>query len=176
MKLKRTENFGINFKDGLAENWVFGVPAAFRKQLDIVWQQYVDKGKTKELWKKDPGLRWENDQLPTVYRMAWSRGVPPLLCFEVGDVVYDPPDARNMAWVDALKILRRAVQVIDAKPNTEPGIGGWVKFDLRYYNAGKVVFTEELTLSNAEFESFLRTGQLPLKAQAPAELMTEPAL
>jgi hypothetical protein len=121
----------LSFKDGLAEGWAFDVTTAFRKQLDIEWQQYVDKERTKELRRKNPGLRWAGDKPPTVPRMAWSRGTPPLLSFEVGDVVYDPPGTRSMVWGDALKVLRRAVQVKDAQPDTEPGAGGWVKGSCR---------------------------------------------
>jgi hypothetical protein len=101
--------------------------------------------------------------------MAWSRGVPPLLCFDVGHIFY----ARVLPWL---------VQVKDAKPDTKPGSGGWVKFVLHHYDAGKVVGTgkpagtEQYTLSQADFESFLRTGQLPFEAKALSELDAEPAV
>jgi hypothetical protein len=157
--MKRIENFGITFKDGLAEGWAFSVLEAFREQLDIVHTEYVDKERSRQLRKICP--RNEDGSLPTVYRTAWSRGVPPTLSFDVGHTFYDPPQARVMAWEDALKMLRRIVQVTEARPDELPGSGGWVKVELRYFEDGKTIRTESHNLSQAEFEGFLRTGQLP---------------
>ncbi len=134
----------------------FGVPEVFRDQLDILQLQYVDKERSKELRKQQP--KDEDGRPPTVYRMVWSRGVPPFLNFDVGDVFYDP-DIRNIVWADALKVLRRAAQVTEAKSDDPPGTG-WVKFNLCHYEDGKAVRTESHSLSQAEFEAFLRTGCL----------------
>ncbi len=155
--MKRTEDFDITFKDGLAEGWAFGVPEAFRDQLDILYSQYVDKERSRELRKRLP--KNEDGRPPTIFRMGWSRGVLPLLSFDVGHIFYDPPDARNMVWAQALEVLRRAVQVTEAKPDDSPG-SGWVKVNLCHYENRKTIRTENHRLSQAEFETFLRTGRL----------------
>lgn len=41
---RRTEEFDIRFKDGLAAGWYFSVPEAFRDQLDIAYSTYIDRG------------------------------------------------------------------------------------------------------------------------------------
>ena len=92
--------------------------------------------------------------------MAWTRGCPPVRSFDVGDVFYDPPAARQLVWSDALKILRRAVQVREARPDTKGGPEGWVRFVIYYYERGHIAWTEERTLSQAGLELFLRSGRL----------------
>ena len=64
-----------------------------------------------------------------------------------------------MVWAHALKVLRRAVQVTEAKADDPPGTG-WVKFTLCHYESGQAARTGNYSLSQAEFETFLRTGQL----------------
>ena len=153
----RTENLNVSFKDGVAEGWVFDVSDFFRDQLDIKYTQFVDREKSKELRKTHP--RGEDGKPSTVYRMAWSQGDPPMLSFDVGHVFYDPPGPRRMVWGEALKVLRRLVQVKEAKPDGESDASGWVKFDVHHYNSGERTQTEERTASQAEFLNFLRTGR-----------------
>ena len=133
---RRTEDFGIEFADKLATGWAFSVQEAFRDQLDILYLVYVDKEKSKELRKTQP--LGEDGKSSKVMRAAWSRGVPPLLRFDAGHIFYDPPAARNMVWGDALKVLKRAVQITEAKPDDQPGSGGWVKAKIYHYEAGVV--------------------------------------
>lgn len=146
-KRKRIECIGIEFKDGLAENWAFDVPECFRESLDILYLPYVDKEESKKRGKK-------------VVRMVWTRGVPPARSFNSGEVFYEPPGVRRMMWGDALKNLKRAVQIKDAKADQETGEEGWVCFTVSYYAEQKIDKAEEHTVSQAQFESFLRTGTL----------------
>jgi len=158
-KQRRTEDFGIRFTDTLAEGWAFSVHEAFKDQLDILSLDYVDKEKSKELRKSRP---FDDDGKPSrVMRSAWSRGVPPQLRFDVGHIFYDPPAARNMNGEDARRVLRRIVQVMEAKPDDQPGQGGWVRIKLIHYEDGSLVATDHHTVSQTEFEAFLRLGRLP---------------
>lgn len=158
-KQRRTESFDVKFTDKLAEDWAFSVHEAFRDQLDILYLEYVDRERSKELRKIQP---FGDDGKPSkVMRGAWSQGVPPTLRFDVGHVFYDPPAAKNMAWSDTLEVLKRAVQVVEAKPDDQPGSGGWVKIKLYQYENRTIARTDEHTMSQAEFVGFLRFGQLP---------------
>lgn len=141
---RRTEQFDIRFVDGLAEGWTFDVPTAFRDALDIIYSQYVDKA--------------ESTKQRKAYRWVWTRGQPPLRSFDIGHIFYDPPGVRRMRWGDALRVLRRRVQVREAKPDVEGEAEGWVRFELVHYEGGEAVRTEEHTLSQGEFEKFLRSG------------------
>lgn len=162
-KRRRTEKIGIEFNEhGEAIDWVFDVVDAFKESLDIKYMQYVDKEKTKELRRK-LGRDKDGSGKPVVAtRMAWTRGVPPTLSFQQGHVFYDPPGARRkgMPWNDALAVMRRAVRVREAKPDTEDGQRGWVKFELSHYEQGKVLRTEQYQCSQQELEIFLKTGVL----------------
>ena len=86
-----------------------------------------------------------------------------------------------MVWGDALKILRRAVQVIRAKP--DPGAlvlsttlendgdtsatssdsdePGWVAFEIRHYESGNIVRQETRQMTQGDFAEFLRLGVYP---------------
>jgi hypothetical protein len=68
--------------------------------------------------------------------------------------------SRRMIWRDALKVLRRVVQVHEAKPDTRGNSEGWVSFSIYYYEDGQVVAAEEKTCSQGGFEAFLRNGKL----------------
>ena len=151
MKRGRREDFDP--PDG---SWAFEVPDCFRDQLDIKYGQFVDREASKELRKKCP--KDEDGKPPTVYRMAWSQGDPPMLSFDIGHVFYDVPGVRRMAWGEALKVLRRVVQVREAKPDGEADDSGTVKFDTYYYDAGTRSRTEKRTMSQADFLCFLQTG------------------
>ena len=70
----RTEYFDIIFKCGMADGWTFGVPMAFRNQLDIVYATLVHRKASRKLRERP----WnEDDPLPTIYRLAWTRGGRP---------------------------------------------------------------------------------------------------
>ena len=156
--MKRTEYFDIAFVDGLADGWIFGVPEPFRDQLDIRYSELVDRKKSRKLREQTP--RNNIDSLPTVYRVAWTHGMPPLFSFDIGHIFYDPPNARSMVWGDAVRVLRRDVQVTEARPDELPG-SGWVKVKIRYFDGGKVVETISRNMPQGEFVTFLRTGRLP---------------
>ena len=159
-RYRRTEDFDITFKNGIADGWAFGVPEVFRKTLDILYVQYADKEKTREMRYGIGETKRKGQRNLRFQRMAWTRGSPPVRSFDVGHVFYDPPVARQLVWSDALKILRRVVQVCDAKPDTKSGLQGWVRFVINYYDeCGYIVRTEERTLSQANFELFLRSGR-----------------
>lgn len=155
--MKRTEHFNIIFKDGIVDGWVLGVPEAFRDQLDIKYSKLVDNEESYNLRRKQP--RNEDTPLPTIYRMAWTQGVPPLYSFNVGHVFYDPPCARNMAWDDALRGLRRSVQVTEARIDELPK-SGWVKLKIWNFHDGKCISSQNYNMPQVEFVAFLRTGQL----------------
>lgn len=157
MTRRRTEYLNVSFDNGIAREWVFEVPDCFRDQLDIKRMQFVDRDASRELRKTH--LKGEGDKLPTIYRDAWSQGVPPMLSFDIGHVFYDPPGIRSMVWSDALKVLRRLAQVKDARPDGEDDDSGWVRYDLHYYDSSTRIRTEERTTSQAEFMNFLRTGR-----------------
>lgn len=144
-KTRRTEEFDIHFEDGLVKNWAFDVPTCFRDSLDIKYLRYVDK-----------------DNKETRFKMAWTRGVPPLLSFSIGDVFYEPAGLRQMRWEDALKIIKRAVKIKSAIPITEDNLsaGGRVEFEIIYYKYGTIANNEILELSQNDFENFLKTGNI----------------
>jgi hypothetical protein len=169
---KRTEAIDISFRDNLAEGWVFDVPEAFRFQLDILNLQCIDKERTRELRKSRP--RDSDGKPATVYRMAWSRSVIPVLRFDAGQVFYDPPSSRGLNWGKALKVLRQIVRVKAARPDEESGAAGWVKFELCRYTDGKAAPAEEHKVSQAAFVTFLRTGLLPAEAGDASEAVREP--
>jgi hypothetical protein len=121
------------FKDGIADGWAFGVGEAFRKQLDIKWD-----------------VAW----------MAWIQGSPPLFCFDVGHVFYDPPYSRETAHA-----RRRTAQVMEARSDELPK-SGWVKIKLCYFENGKAIRSDSHNLSQVEFVAFLQTGMMPAGHEA----------
>lgn len=144
-KRARTAEYGIDFS-GPAESaagWAIPVTAAFRERLDILWTSWKDKG----------------------LRQGWTQGVPACFSFTVGDVFYDPPEVRAMAWGEALKILKRTVRVLEAKPDVEHGAGiidGEVTF---LYSEGDNLAPEagrKIRTTQHRFVEFLRSGVLPM--------------
>lgn len=89
MTRRRTETPNVSFEGGIANGWAFEIPEAFRDQLDIKYQQFVDREASRVLRDKHP--KGEDGKPVTVYRMAWSQSAPPMLSFDVGHVFYDPP-------------------------------------------------------------------------------------
>jgi hypothetical protein len=166
--MTRTEYFEIEFVGGRADGWVFGVTEPFRDQLDIKYSELVDRKKSHKL--REQKLKNDDGSLPTVYRKAWTQGMQPLFSFDIGHVFYDPPSARGMVWADALGVLRREVQVTEARYDELPG-SGWVKVRVRYFDDGKVVETMNRNMSQGEFVTLLRTGYLPAGQEPDLELV-----
>lgn len=152
---RRTEDFGISFASGIAEGWVFGVPEAFRDQLDISLSVYVDKAATADVRRRMPV--GPDGRPPVVYRQAWTRGSPPLLSFDIGHRFYAPAGAGRLAWGDALGVLEWGAAVVSASPDTLTG-QGTVVAELTRYVAGRVAGRRTVSLSQAEFEALLRHG------------------
>ncbi len=134
--------------DGFVAGWVFGVPEAFREALDLRGPEQQATGQS---------------SLPR----TWVRRVPPHRDFKVGDVFYDPPKVRRLMWRDALKSLRRSVQIKKAKPETvdrRAGTGinpGSVTFTVTEWKRGKPKNTTSHTTTQAGFEELLRSGDRP---------------
>lgn len=178
-KRNRTEKLGVEFENGIAKGWAFDVPEACRPSLDIAYMQRADREANAAL-KAELGRPLEAGERQ--WKMVWTRGNPPAYSFEEGDIFYEPAGVRAMEWPEALKVLRRTVQVIRANPdlgalppisdeeNTttpdleqleqpEPGKGsGWVKYRVFYYEKGEIVKQEVHDLRQCDFAEFLRTG------------------
>jgi hypothetical protein len=179
----RTENIDFEFAHGVAKDWAFDVSEAFRSSLDIAYMRRADKVANAAL-KAELGRSLEAHE--KTWRQVWTQGDPPAYAFAEGDVFYDPPGVRAMAWRDALKVLCRTVEVLSAKPdpgalapeisdddeassdgaeeapNEEPSGGsGWVRYRIRYYEAGTVTRQDTGNLRQCEFAAFLRTGTVP---------------
>jgi hypothetical protein len=155
MRVKRIEDFGIVFVNGLAEGWIFGVHEAFRASMDVNYTPRVDKERTK-------AARRINPKAPSVYRKVWTRGNPPLLSFERGHVFHGPLDEQTMNSGEASKAPWRIVRVRDAAPDGDNGRDGWVVFDIEHYEDGRRVRTDGgHRCSQADFEKFLRSGVVP---------------
>jgi hypothetical protein len=96
----------------------------------------------------------------------WKRKQTVLRTFELGDVFYEPPAARHLVWEDALRILRRSVQVVSAtsdhvgaqRGSIEPG---QVEFTVTDYADGAPRRSTKRRATQQRFEEFLRTGRLP---------------
>lgn len=161
-KIPRTEQFGIVFDedDYYARDWVFDVTAAFRPALDIVYSTLVDRERSKRARAVDRKAR-------PVHRFAWTRGLPPTLSFERGQIFYDPHGPRDprpdriMPWGDALKILNRVVQVREAAPDAVGKGGGWVEFEIWHVQRAELGEGKRHRCSQAAFAEFLRTGVPP---------------
>lgn len=179
-KRNRTEQLGIEFENGIAKDWAFGVPESFRPALDIAYMQRADKEANAAL-KAELGRSL--DAAERTWKMVWTQGDPPAYAFGEGDIFYDPAGVRAMEWADALPILRRTVQIIHASPDPDalphktsdedgdqpeateepetPGTGGgsgWVKYRVFYYEAGEIVRQEVEDLRQRDFAELLRTG------------------
>jgi hypothetical protein len=178
-KRKRTEQLGIEFENGIAKDWAFDMSESFKPSLDIAYMQRADKEANTAL-KKALGRPLEAAE--KMWRMVWTRGIPPAYSFAEGDIFYDPAGVRGMEWEEALKVLRRTVQIIGATPDPEAlplktsdeeeprqeepeppasmGSGsGWVRYRVFYYEAGEIVREEVGDLRQRDFAEFLRTGE-----------------
>lgn len=179
-KRNRTEALGVEFENGIAKGWAFDVPEAFKPSLDIAYMQRADKEANAAL-KAELGRPLEASERQ--WKMVWTRGNPPAYSFEEGDTFYEPAGVRAMAWPEALKVLRRTVQVLRANPDpdalphktddetatdtpeaeeeTSAGSGsGWVKYQVLHYEAGEITRKESGDLRQREFAEFLKTGEI----------------
>lgn len=137
---RRTIELGPHFDgEGVPIGWAFGVPAAFRAALDIQLLVYKEGGRL---------VRY------------WTRGHPPALSFSVGDVFYEPAEVRGLPWGEALLSLSRCARVTAATPDGA-ATQGRVTFQLAIYSSGRRVAERAIHCSQAAFETFLRTGDLP---------------
>jgi hypothetical protein len=156
----RTTELGVNFVDGNAEGWFFGVPDVFRSAMDIHFGRFVNKEATKKL-RAEKGVRDDDGKLRNAYGHEWRRGIPPARSFSQGDVFYNPPTVRKMLWSEALPLLNAIVRVTDAQPDSlEEGNGGWIEFEVTEYDRGAPSGTKKFNSLQGEFETFLRTGKL----------------
>lgn len=153
---RRTEDLGVVFKDGIAEDWFFGVPTVFREAMDIRCLPYVDREATRKLRKEKGTTKDENGALYRVLTSRWTRGIPPSRSFKEGDCFYRPAEVREMVWGEALKILTHLLTVKDAQSDNDDGTGGWVEFEWTVYGHSKTTHRQKMT--QAEFEDFLRFG------------------
>lgn len=136
--------FGPPGGEGDIVGWAVGVPWAFRGALDIAFTERKVDGRTVA---------------------EWTRGVPPARAFGTGDIFYLPGEARRPVWENALKILRMAIQVVEATPDTplDGGIDeGTVIFDCSIYKSGAVAETLRGKCTQAQFEEILACGELAL--------------
>jgi hypothetical protein len=177
-KKVRTEEIGIIFKYGVADGLVFDVTEAFKESFDITYTRRIDKAKNAE---KQKALGRKLEPNEKIFKRVLTRGDPPAYSFSEGYTFYEPAGVRAMKWGDALKVLRRTVQVIKAIPDpgailtskvadgeislpeepiTAPETGGpgWVAFEICYYQSGKIEKREIRELSQHDFAEFLRTG------------------
>ncbi len=137
---ERTEAYYVWFKNGLAEDWIFDVPEAFRDTLDI-----------KHVYRKDKICSTTENE---IFRRVLTRGMPPATSFEPGHIFYDPPGTRAMVWEEALKRLRRSVQVKEVMQEKEI-----VRVLITYFESGRSARTEERKLRQRELELYLRFGE-----------------
>lgn len=145
-KRRRTEDIEIRFVNGIASDWAFSIPDAFRDALDVKFLSYADSSAKAEG--------------KTTSREVWTRGIPPVFSFAAGHIFYDPPSCRSSEWRVALKKLSRVVQVKEASPDQENGVNGWVLFEISYYKNCKFSRAEEKKVSQKEFAEFLKSGNL----------------
>lgn len=176
---RRTEILNLNFRDGMAVGWAFGVVDAFRMNLDIRYDQRIDSAASKA-----KGLKLGRKLKPNekVTRSVWTQGVPPAYSFARGHIFHDPPTAHTGVWSETLPILLRAIVILDAKPDSgalteiatsddsgdettiviesqpESDIDGWVDFEILYYEDGQLMGREKSSRSQTAFVELLRTG------------------
>ncbi len=146
---RRTTEIGIVFatkaKGECAERWVFGVPVVFLAALDIRLTSRVNR------YTRKP-------------EQVWTRGEPPLFSFAAGDVFYEPGHARELVWSEAVAVMSRHVQILEATTDArgpERNTDGQVRFRVDFYAKGRKTGESVHTLTQSQFAEFLRTGELP---------------
>lgn len=154
VKTRRSEQLGDGFDSvGRPVGWAFDVPAAFRTVLDVQLTELVDRERTRKARALDP-------QANAIRRMVWTRGVPPLLSFEVGHVLYERGAPETAGGKDWLRGVRRVVQVRDAVADTAAK-PGWVSFEIWTVVGNQLGEGATYRCAQAAFGEFLRTGVLP---------------
>lgn len=190
---RRTEQLGVEFVAGLVEGWAFGVVESFKTNLDIRLDQRIDPVASKV---KEQKLGRKLNANEKVLRKVWTRGAPPAYSFTRGHMFHEPPEAHKLPWDEALKVLRRTVSIIDARPDAgalievlaqdddaegasvvesdgQSGTRGWVEVEILHYEAGTFQRKERTVMFQSAFADFLRTGVQP---QAEAKAATSSAL
>ena len=152
--VKRTSHLIADFVEGFAKGWFMAVKESFRNELDI---KYLPR-------KKDKITYYE-----------WSQG--PYYCFSQGQTIYDSPLAYR-AWELAIKNINNVCQIVDAQPNMPVRIfdeslrkniicvkEGHVRFVILKPNNERTELIEHsrYELSQNNFVTFLKTGELPLR-------------
>ncbi len=175
-RAKRIEELNVEFVDGMAKGWVFGVRDAFRMQLDIRLDSRVDT-ETNAAKKAKLGRPLNANEKAT--RRVWTEGAPPAYGFDRGHVFHDPPACHVTAAVprrtlvvllarpDAGALVQKIVFDENGEESTQtasddvPHLGcGWVDYELFDYGAdGVAVSREKSTLTQADFARLLRTGK-----------------
>lgn len=140
-KRERTEEHGVVFSgpQNTSVGWAIPVPEAFRDALDI------------QLSPRKGGA-------------VWTQGVPPQYQFAGGALLYDPPEARGMVWGEAVRLLRRTIQITSAVPDALDGEeiqSGSVAYRLDHYENSKVVTSEQAEVTQRGFVELLRSGVVP---------------
>jgi hypothetical protein len=154
-KNRRSTSLIATFRDGYAKDWHMAVRDSFRPQLDIKYTPRIErssKGDGKKEFKR------------------WTQG--PRIAFDKGHVIYDTPLGYQV-WDKAIKHIKRACVVIDAKPNyikieAAPNASGNIKelidgfveveFLVPNNNKTKLIKDDEKIMSQIEFVEFLMTG------------------
>jgi len=189
---RRTEHVDIEFTNGFAKGWAFGVVDAFRLNLDIRLDQRIDSVASKA---KENAVGRKLQPNEKVLRRVWTRGVPPAYSFSRGHLFHEPPEAHTSPWGEASKVLRRTVSIVDAQPDAgalievlpqeeddtagrevtesaESGRRGWVEMEILHYSFGNLQHKEKTLMYQSAFAEFLRTGQMPLQEEASSEVLT----
>jgi hypothetical protein len=150
-RAKRSTELIANFVEGCTTDWSFAIKECFKKELNI---EFTER-------KKDRATYYE-----------WTQG--PYYCFSEGQVFYDVKEGYT-CWQEALKNVNHACQIITAKPNIPLKIDneitgktkfkvleGYVQFSLFKPNdvRTKLVHYSEHTLSQNDFVTFLKTGEI----------------
>ena len=152
---KRTSHLIANFKDGIAEGWHFKVKECFKTELDIRLTPRTEK---------------------KIVSLDWTQGQ--YFCFSEGQTFYDINHISN-TWKDELINIKQACQVVEAEPNSPLKVydsvskrsnyllkEGYVRFLIYKPNYNNTYLTPEIgyNLTQYDFVSFLKTGNIPAKA------------
>lgn len=168
IRSKRQTDLGLSFTRDAAQNiagWFFAVPLVFRDALDIKFTERKVKDKKSGLSQ-------------TV--QIWTKGSPPRLSFDTGDIFYDAQGTRQGAWKDVQQQLRHAVTVLSATADRLGDHGvipGEVEFELLNFDNGHVIDSQTQKTTQEGFADFLKTGnfddKIALATPAQKQLFNE---
>jgi hypothetical protein len=115
------------FRNGFTNGWACAVPAAFRAALDI---------------------------RQTAKKTRWTQGTN--FSFNVGDTFYDAPEAYELPWAEAVKLIGYGIQVKDVQASEVGEVG----FDILTPNEARTAlsFRQMARATQAEFVRLLITG------------------